>query len=88
MDSRRDRHLGPCGLLSDALAGHRPAAQWQVTGNERDVLSVWARDRHGRLIAILPPKMPPTALSCRRGLLSRTIMSLRPREGSGFQPSR
>ena len=23
MDSRRDRHLGPCCLLGDALAGHR-----------------------------------------------------------------
>ena len=33
MDSRRDRHLGPCCLLGDALAGAPgPAAEWQVTG--------------------------------------------------------
>jgi hypothetical protein len=33
MDSRRDRHPGPCCLLGDALAGAPgPAAEWQVTG--------------------------------------------------------
>ena len=38
MDSRRDRHLGPCCLLGDALAGAPgPAAEWQVTAGSLTV---------------------------------------------------
>jgi len=43
MDSRRTRHLGPCCLLGDAVAGAPgPAAEWQVTGEMSET-----RDRCG-----------------------------------------
>jgi hypothetical protein len=67
--------------ISGDISG--PGTTDRIIGERLTASDVYrtAHASRGRLITILPPKAPPTALPCRPGWLSRTIPSLRPSRG-------